>query len=304
MTKRSHIDEKKSGTKTPSLPLHSTQKMKNFEYELIDCGDGRRVEKLGDVTVDRPCQQAFWHRKMPGAPSDVFFLKTDEKNEWVKSDNIPDTWPIKIGNVRAEMRFSANGQVGIFAEQLDNWNWIEKKVAEHSDRELHILNLFAYTGIATLHASAPHTTVCHVDGAKSAVTWARKNAELSGLADARIRWICDDVRKFLAREIRRGKKYDGVILDPPAFGRGAGQEWKIERDLPELIKMISALLSDNPIFVVLTCHAPEHFSPENIAQILEKIPAFTGKKAEQLVLEIPSTEGNPLDAGFGARISQ
>jgi len=194
--------------------------------------------------------------------------------------------------------------VGIFPEQLENWRWIEQQVAAHADRSLQILNLFAYTGVATLHASAPHATVCHVDGAKSAVRWARKNAELSGLADAPIRWICDDVIKFLGRELRRGKKYDGVILDPPAFGRGNGRNWKIERDLPKLMKMIEQVLSDDPVFVVLTCHAPEHFDPESLADMLEKIPAFAGKSAESLDLVIPSPRGNALPSSFGARIAR
>ncbi|MBT3348752.1 hypothetical protein HN954_02230 [bacterium] len=277
------------------------QEKPEFEYALIDCGDERRVEKFGEIIVDRPCPQATWRRKIRGN-SDAFFVRENPNSEWKKSKNIPETWNVKIGKIQAELRFSKNGQIGIFPEQWENWNWIEKKVTENADRPLKILNLFAYTGIATLHASAKNTEVCHVDGAKSAITWAKKNAEISGFSDAKIRWICDDVMKFLAREIRRGKKYDGIILDPPAFGRGAKKDWKIERDLPELMKMIAELLSQNPIFVVLTCHAPEHFSVKNLADFLENLPQFQEKKSEKLVLQIPSKNGNPLLSTFGARI--
>ena len=278
---------------------------KKFDYELIDCGDETRTERFGDQIISRPCPMAFWPSATKGSldiqPHTTFSRDEAEKG-WQKINDTPDRWNISVGSLTAELRFSLNGQVGIFPEQEENWQWIADQVAKRSSKSLKILNVFGYTGIATLHAIAPHTQVCHVDGAKSAISWAKRNAELSGLTNANVRWICDDVMKFMEREIRRGQKYDAIILDPPAFGRGGGQIWKIEKDLPRLIRAVKELLVDDPAFVVLSCHAPRHFSAHNMAQMLERLPQFKGKRAESILLEIPSKQGNPLVASFGARI--
>lgn len=274
----------------------------DFEYELLDCGGGRRIEKFGDFVVERPCPQAVWGLKIRDCELDAFLRRTKNKNEWMFPKELLEKWIIKIGEVRAELRFSKNGQVGIFPEQLDNWEWISDKISENSDRPLKILNTFAYTGMSTLFSCAKNTEVCHVDGAKSSLNWAKRNAEISGLEDAKIRWICDDVLEFMEREIRRGNHYDGIILDPPAFGRGAKNEWKINRDLPKLMFCVEKLLTKKPLFVILSCHAPEYFSAQDFVQMLEKLYQFSGKKAEELMLEIPSENGNPLISSFGARI--
>lgn len=277
-------------------------KKSNFEYELIDCGGVLRTERFGEFIIERPCPQATWDRKIKYQKPDALFVREKGNNQWKSKKELPKTWNIKVGKVTAEMKFSRNGQVGIFPEQFENWKWISNKIEENKDRPLKILNLFAYTGMASLHASANNTEVCHVDGAKASVHWARRNAELSKMSGNHIRWICDDVMKFMIREIRRSNKYDGIILDPPAFGRGDKKDWKIERDLPELMKMIKAVLSNNPLFVVLTCHAPQYFKKKDLANMLEKIPPFKDQKAEQLELIIPSREGNSLLSSFGARI--
>ena len=274
-----------------------------FDYELIDCGDYSRVERFGTTIIDRPCPQASWNSKVEDFEYDVFFQNEQGKKTWQGKENLAESWEIQVGkSVRAELRFSSNGQVGIFPEQLDNWNWIQKKVNENTEKPLKILNTFAYTGMATLFASESHTEVCHLDGAKSSINWAKKNSELSGKSENSIRWIEDDVMKFMAREIRRGNTYDGIILDPPAFGRGKKSDWQISRDLPELMKLVPQLLSDNPLFVILTCHAPDHFSVKDLAHILEDIPQFAGKTAEELYLTIPCSNGNSLTSSFGARI--
>jgi len=249
---------------------------------------------------------ALWpstaHDELSKQP-DARFDNGETGGGWKKTNDIKtDSWNISIGSLTAELRFSSNGQVGIFPEQYQNWQWIRDQIAKKVDKPLKILNLFGYTGIATLHAVAPHTQVCHVDGAKSAINWTKRNAELSGLADANIRWICDDVMKFVEREVRRGQKYDAIILDPPAFGRGGGQIWKIEKDLLRLMSTIGELLVDNPAFVILSCHAPQHFSSHDMTRFLEQLPQFKGKKAKPTELEIPSRRGNPLVASFGARI--
>lgn len=273
-----------------------------FDYELLDCGDFRRIERFGKLTIDRPCPQAFWAPEAQPISSNIFFDRNQNQGQWNGTEKLPETWPIKIDHITAELKFSPNGQVGIFPEQLDNWRWINEKINEQPERQLKILNTFAYTGMSTLFASAPHTQVCHVDGAKAAVNWAKRNAELSGLAGNNIRWMVDDAKQFMQREIRRGNKYDAIILDPPAFGRGAKKDWKIERDLRGLMKTVGELLTDKPLFVILTCHAPDHFAPRDLAKILESIPQFKNQKAEKLLLEIPSTKGNALLSSFGARI--
>ena len=273
-----------------------------FDYELIDCGDSSRVERFGKIIVDRPCPQATWASKVTDFEYDVFFDRDGQDTKWDGAEKFAESWEIQVGeNVKAELRFSKNGQVGIFPEQINNWNWIEKKVAENPAK-LKILNTFAYTGMATLFASTENTEVVHVDGAKSAINWAKRNAEVSGKTENKIRWIHDDVIGFIAREIRRGNKYDGIILDPPAFGRGKKGDWKISRDLPKLMEMVAEILTEKPLFVILTCHAPVHFSSEDFAEILENLPQFSDKKAELLNLEIPSKGGNSLPSSFGSRI--
>jgi 23S rRNA (cytosine1962-C5)-methyltransferase len=283
--------------------LQKMLKYSDFDYELIDCGDNSRVERFGKIIIDRPCPQATWAPKINDFEYDVFFQRKNNKTNWNGAEKFAESWEINIGKkIKAELSFSENGQVGIFPEQFDNWRWIEEKITENPAKKLKILNTFAYTGIATLFASTENTEVCHVDGAKSAINSAKKNAELSGLSDAKIRWICDDVLTFMEREIRRGNKYDGIILDPPAFGRGGKKTWKISRDLPKLMELVEKLLTDNPLFVILTCHASEHFSAEDFAEILEKLPQFKDKAAEKLFLNIPSEKGNSLPSSFGARI--
>ena len=278
---------------------------KIFDYELIDCGYKSRTEQFGDKIITRSCPMAIWPSKTRNdlnSQPDAKFDANKKEVGWQRVQNMTDSWNISVGSLTAELRLSTNGQVGIFPEKNENWKWIANQVAKRSDKPLKILNLFGYTGMSTLHAIAPHTQVCHVDGAKSAISWAKKNADLSGLADANVRWICDDVMKFVEREIRRGSKYDAIILDPPAFGRGGGQIWKIEKDLPRLMLAIKELLVDDPTFVILTCHAPQHFSTNDLVKLLEQLPQFKGKRAEQIQLKIPSKQGNPLVASFGARI--
>ncbi len=274
----------------------------DFEYELLDSGDKSRIEKFGKHIIKRPCPQVSWNLKVPASPADATFVKNDKEKKWLKNAEIKEPFYIKVGSVIAEIRFSENGQLGIFPEQFDNWRWIQQQVKNNSKRSLKILNTFAYTGMATLFSSAANTEVCHVDGAKSIVKWARRNAEISGLQDAKIRWVCDDVMSFMAREIRRGKQYDGIILDPPAFGRGGKAEWRIKRDLPKLMQLVQQILTPNPIFVILTCHATDLYTAEDMVRMLEKLPQFKGRRAEKLLLKIPSRKGTELTMSFGARI--
>lgn len=280
---------------------------KKTNYELIDSGNERRLERFGKTIVNRPAPQAFWNRNgflKEWKQANAYYERPEnEENKWTKDSKFPKNWTIQIDQITAELRPSSNNQLGIFPEQLNNWRWMTRKIKE-AKRPLNILNAFAYTGMATLMASAAgeNVEVCHVDGAKSAVSWARKNAELSGLEKKPIRWIVDDVVKFMEREVKRGKKYDGIILDPPAFGRGAKGTWKIERDLPHLLELVKKLLSETPCFVILSCHAVE-LTAEKLAQMLNQLPSFENKKAETVDLIIPSKKGNELPSSVCGRIS-
>ena len=209
---------------------------------------------------------------------------------------------LQLDNIKLELRPAANGQIGIFPEQLSNWRWMSDHLRQQA-RPVRVLNAFAYTGVATLMASAASTgvEVCHVDGAKTSVSAARRNAELSGLQQRSIRWIVDDVMTFLRREIKRGNQYDGFILDPPAFGRGSRATWQLGRDLPELIDCVKELLSDAPSFIILSCHAPELTSAE-LAGMMDGRLAAGKYKSEAIDLVIPSKSGHVLPSSICARI--
>jgi 23S rRNA (cytosine1962-C5)-methyltransferase len=203
-----------------------------------------------------------------------------------------------------ELRLTPFGHVGVFPEQAENWDWIARKVAEGGiaeGRPLKALNLFAYTGGATLAAAAAGAEVTHIDAARNTVAWARKNAELSRLAEAPIRWITEDARKFVARELRRGSAYDAVILDPPTYGHGAkGEAWKIDEHLPPLLAHCAQLTADRRIFFLLTSHSPGYGATE-LTQFLSQAGIATPDQLEAFPLELTTNDGRTLPSGFAAR---
>jgi 23S rRNA (cytosine1962-C5)-methyltransferase len=277
----------------------------NVDYELLDCGNGRRLERFGQYVLDRPCPQASWTKKLGKEvwqKAHAYYERTENKKGWIDLSTLPEIWQIQLNNLTIELRPSVNNQVGIFPEQLDNWLWMEKQIKK-ANRPLKILNTFAYTGVATIMASqaAADVEVCHVDGAKASVNWARKNAEISGLQDRKIRWIVDDVIKFMIREVRRGNMYDGIILDPPAFGRGDNVSWKFEQDVYELLQLVNQLISDNPCFVIFSGHATNMIS-QDFVDLLEELPKLKGKKGEAMDLIIPSEKGNDLPSSMCGRV--
>ena len=240
------------------------------DYQLLDFGDGRKLERFGDFVLDRPAPAAegiergkpeLWH-----TANGRYERTSGERGIWLPEGALPESWIVRFGSFAFELKPTEFGHLGIFPEQADNWEWIAEQV-RNADRPLKVLNLFAYTGGSTLAAatacSAPGSAgglvvvseVVHVDAAKNTVAWARKNAEHSGLANATIRWICEDATKFVRRELKRGNHYDAVILDPPSFGRGpAGEMWKIEEHLPDLLRDCVALTAGQPQFMLLTAH--------------------------------------------------
>ena len=224
-------------------------------YELIDSGDGRKLERFGKYVIARPCSQALWKPSLSQSEwgrADASFDREDG-NHWRGRSRLPSEWTIETAGIRFKLGGTDFGHLGIFPEQRAQWEWIRKVVGER----MQVLNLFAYSGGSTIAAALGGAEVCHLDASKGMVAWARENAALNGLAAHPIRWIVDDAHKFMNREIRRGRRYDAIIFDPPSFGRGAsGEMYKIERDLGETLSLVKSLLSDKPAFVLFSSHTP------------------------------------------------
>ncbi len=228
------------------------------DYELIDSGDGEKLERYGTFVLSRPDPQALWKKtkqEMEWKKASGTFSRDAQNAKWVTKNNLPEKWNIEIDGLRFWIHLGAFKHTGVFPEQVSNWEWIEGQIKK-SKKKVSVLNLFGYTGGATLAAARAGAEVCHLDGSKVAMNWAKENAELSGLKDAPIRWILDDAVKFLKREIKRGKQYDGIIMDPPAFGHGPGGElWKIEDDLIPLFELCREVLSPDPAFFLVNGYA-------------------------------------------------
>ncbi len=232
------------------------------DYELLDSGAGRKLERFGEVVLARPAAQAVWRPARPEAEWRRATASFDRENglQWRNRDALPDQWIIRVAGIAFRLSGTDFGHLGIFPEQRDQWRWIAaqtRALAKRLGRRPAVLNLFAYSGGSTLAAAHAGAEVCHLDASKGMVAWARENAALNRLEAAPIRWIVDDAHKFLKREARRGRRYDGVILDPPSFGRGSqGELYKIERDLPETLDLCRAALAEPPGFLLLSAHTP------------------------------------------------
>ncbi len=229
------------------------------DYALIDSGHGRKLERFGALTLNRPEEQAMWAPRLDRATWDaadaMFTGNTDEEGagRWKRRPGTPESWTCKHGAIRFDCRFTSFRHVGAFPEQEAHWAFMRSRLAA-AERPL-LLNLFGYTGLASLIAAQAGAEVTHVDASKKAVAWARENQALSGLDDKPIRWIVDDALKFTTREVRRGRAYDGILLDPPKFGRGPKSEvWELFRDLPEMLALCRDLLKPGG-FAILTAYA-------------------------------------------------
>ncbi len=275
-------------------------------YELLDFGEGRKLERLGEVLLERPSPAAerFAIRKPELWKSvDAKFVperKGTERGHWVffRENLSPETvWLVSFPPISLEMKCSPFGHLGVFPEQQINWRRIAELVSRAAKREKPpaILNLFAYTGGSTLAAASAGAQVVHIDSAKNLLARARRNAEVSGLSEAPIRWIAEDAVRFVQREIKRNRKYDGIILDPPSYGHGTrGNVWQIDRDLPELVENCFDLLDEKPLFLLLTCHTP-FFEEKNLATLVRR----KGFATTPFTMEITASTGAKLPAGNG-----
>lgn len=231
------------------------------DYALLNSGNGRKLERFGPVTVDRPEPQALWSPLLPAEDwaraAGVFVGDAEgEDGRWRLAGSAPASWPMRIKGVTATCRFGNFRHVGVFPEQLPLWEWMLDKLPRGGAEPPRLLNLFAYTGVASLLAAAAGAQVTHVDASKRAIDWAKENQAASGLERAPIRWILDDARKFAAREVRRGRTYHGILVDPPKFGRGPNKEvWEIFDHLPDLLRTVAQLLDPAHAFLILTVYA-------------------------------------------------
>jgi 23S rRNA (cytosine1962-C5)-methyltransferase len=275
------------------------------DYELIDAGDGRRLERFGERVVDRPYPAADDPRRAPERweEADVRF---DRESGWrgPALEKAREAWTLELDDFRFELRPTAAGHVGLFPEHATLISWLGERVTERGEAERGaaergepptVLNLFGYTGLITLALARAGASVAHVDAAKPSVDWARRNAALNALDDRPVRWLVDDARAFVAREVRRGRRYDGVVLDPPTYGHGAsGKAWRVERDLPPLLDDVQRLLAPAG-FLLLTAHT-EALDPFTLG-------GFLGRDVEIGELAMSATSGARLHLGAFARIA-
>jgi 23S rRNA (cytosine1962-C5)-methyltransferase len=230
------------------------------EYALLDSGDGRKLERFGAYSIIRPEVQAMWRPASKPAEwsrANAEFKPGPGENggNWVKGKEMPDRWSMQYGNLKFWLMLSGSRQVGVFPEQATHWDWIRDRIRQ-AKRPVRVLNLFGYTALASLAAAGAGAQVTHVDASKKVVNWGRENQTLSALQEKPIRWLVDDASKFVAREGRRGSYYDGLILDPPKFGRGPkGEVWEFFKLMPELLQSCRGLLTPKPLFIVLTAYA-------------------------------------------------
>ncbi len=275
------------------------------DYTILDTSDGEKLEKWGNVSLVRPDPQIIWkteRRHSLWLNADGYYHRSDKGGgQWEFRKKIPSAWTVSYGALTFNIRPTGFKHTGLFPEQAVNWDFMANKILT-ADRKISVLNLFAYTGGATLACAEASADVCHVDASKGMVQWARDNAAISGLSDKPVRWIVDDCEKFVAREIRRGRKYDAVIMDPPSYGRGSnGEIWKLEDSVYDLVKLCRDVLSDNPLFFLINSYTTG-LSPSVMGYILGSVltEKFGGSVSfDEIGLPVKST-GMVLPCGSTA----
>ena len=275
------------------------------DFELLDCSRGEKLERWGNYILVRPDPQAIWDTPRTDArwrrPSGKYSRSESGGGSWDKR-TLPPSWDVHYRELTFHVKPMNFKHTGIFPEQAVNWDYAMAKI-RGAHRPISVLNLFAYTGGATVACARAGAAVCHVDAAKGMVAWAKDNARLSGLADAPIRWIVDDCAKFVEREIRRGKTYDAIIMDPPSYGRGpSGEVWKLEENLYPFVKLCAGVLSDKPLFVLINSYTTG-LAPSVLGYLLHELVAVKfGGKCSWDELGLPVTEtGLALPCGATGR---
>ncbi len=289
MTKNSHI-----------VSIESTG-----DYALLDSGNGEKLERFGDIVLSRPDPQALWGKRLPVSDwkkAGGSFSREESGGKWSLKSHVLAKWLVSFGGLKFWIRPTAFKHTGLFPEQAANWEWLRKIIEAGVGKvpqDIEVLNLFGYTGGATLACAQAGAKVVHIDSSKAAVTWARENAEASGLKEAPIRWIVEDARAFVEREIKRGRKYDGIIMDPPAFGHGPTSElWRIEEHFLPLVQNCLTLLSDTPLFFLINGYSAG-YSAVAYENILLDLKAKHGGEIEigEITIEESGSRGTGKEKG-------
>lgn len=276
------------------------------EYLILDASAEEKLESWNGIRLIRPDPQIIWktprNEKFWEEADAHYYRSSNGGGSWdYKNTRAQRAWNISYGDLKFKIKPTGFKHTGLFPEQAVNWDFMQEKI-RNADREISVLNLFAYTGGATLACAQAGASVCHVDSSKGMVSWARENAQLSGLEEKPVRWIVDDCEKFVQREIRRGRKYDGIVMDPPSYGRGTGGEvWKLEECIYDLVELCSEVLSDDPLFFLLNSYTTG-LSPSVMAYILDSIlvKKFGGKvSSDEIGLPVQSST-MPLPCGSTA----
>ena len=287
------------------------------QYQLLDFGEGRKLERFGAEVLDRPSPAAVGHQlsdaELWASATARFDLERGGQGEWddsALSSAVDDgSWSVRHGDGQLLMKLRGSGNVGVFPEHANTWGWITSQVRlrreSNSDERPRVLNLFAYTGGATLAAAAAGAEVTHVDSSGPSVAWAKRNAEASGMAHLPVRWIVEDAMKFLAREVRRGNRYDGIIADPPTYGHGPkGKPFKFRKNSDGLMQLCGELLS--PVaspgqFLLFSCHTPGFSAADAAAAVARVLPDSAGGQVERQPLILNCQDGRTLESGVAAR---
>jgi 23S rRNA (cytosine1962-C5)-methyltransferase len=277
----------------------------NWDYELIDSGEGYRLERWGNIFLSRPDPQIIWPKSLPDsewekAAAKFIAGKGEDKGKWDIKNKIPNPWTVTYKNTKFLLKLSPFKHTGLFAEQAGQWEWMLEKLKVQNEK-IKILNLFAYTGGATMVLAKAGCQVTHVDASKPSLTWANENHKLNNLPTDSVRWILDDCVKFVKREVKRGVKYDGIIMDPPAFGHSPdGKTWKFNQDLPGLLTDCVKLLSNNASFLVINGYATNS-SALAINNLLEDAAKNIGGKTDFGELCLKQKNSRLISTGIFAR---
>jgi len=275
-------------------------------YELLDSGEGMKLERYGKFVLARPEAEAIWKKKLPEKAwqqADALFISSGEEHggHWQSSKTLPERWIVDYKGLKCWAQLSGSRHIGIFPEQASQWDWIEQQI-KAAKRPVRVLNLFGYTGLASLSAARAGAEVTHVDASRKAVNWAKENQELSGLENRSIRWMVDDALKFVQREARRGSYYDGLVLDPPKFGRGPkGEVWEFYKLIPELLAACKQVMSKDALFLVMTAYSVKASALTLYYAVDEMMNAWHGRTSVGEVVLEEKSAGRILSTAMYAR---